>query len=1502
MTVAPSGQPIAIVGIGLRFPGGATDAESYWRMLCEGTDAIREVPADRFDVRRFYDAKPATPGRMMTRWGGYLDGLDHFDCGFFDMSPREAERLNPEQRLLCEIAWEALEDAGVDAARVRGSRTGVFVGQWVSDFEARLFADPELVDFYMTMGSGRYASSGRLSYIFDLRGPSVTLDTACSSSLVAVHLASKSLQSGESELAIAGGVNVILQPHVAIAYSQSRMMATDGRCKFGDERADGYVRSEGAGLVVLKTLERALADGDRIYAVVRGSAQSNDGKSSGSMGTVSKPGQTELLRTAYRDAGVRPSEVAYVEAHGTGTQVGDTVELASLGAVFGEERAAGQRVYVGSVKTNLGHTEGAAGIAGLIKTTLAVHHGRIPPSLHFVTPNPKIPWDTLSLEIPRAEIGFPAGGSRIAGVNGFGISGSNAHVVLAEAPERAAAPSRSIRATRLLPLSARTPEALAALASRYAERLERKPELELDDICFGAATRRTSLEHRAAFTAKDRASLIEALRNFTAGAPASAQGQASSERPKLVFVVSGQGSQWVGMGRALAAEEPVFRAELERCNQAITKYADFDVMEQLAAERGSAAYRGDDVVVIQPVLFALQMAYAALWRSLGVEPDAVVGHSLGEAAAAAIAGAIDLDTAAKMMCWRSALMRRTAGQGAMALLELSVDETRALLERYGERVSIGCINGPTSTVISGDPGPVQEIVAEVERAQRFSRLVKSDVASHSPQMEAAARELAQKLAGMQARSGSVAFYSTVLGERVDGTALDPSYWARNLRDTVRFDPAIRKLLEDGAELFLELSPHPLLVPSIQETARAVRREVVALGSSRRGDPEQATLLGALGGLWARGWPVDFGRLFESGRAVSLPLYPFQRERHWIGLAEARPASAGQARQKPPDDTALGYLHRFAWDEVPLAEGGGQSPVNAWLVLAADGERAQCFADALAAQGDAAVVAPLSEVERAVAELRQRPQPCGVLLLLHDEPGVAYQPVAVARALAGAGARLWIVTSGAQAVTGSEPRIAVDQAAAWGSGRAIAQESPELWGGLFDLERSASDSDSAKLLARALFQPDGEEQVAFRGGLRFGLRLRKAPSLPAPEFAWRPDGALLVSGGLGEIALHVARAAVGAGVRRLILLGRTPLPERGAWLNLDPATPAGRRVQAVRELEALGASVQTAAVDVGNEAELRAFLDRYEKEAWPPIRGVVHTAAVLESRLVLDTDRESFDKVLHPKLAGAQNLDRLLPELDLFLMFSSIIGQLGEAGEANYAAANAALDALAQDRKARGLPGVSIAWGVWEDTGLARGQVESGLSRQGIVAFAPERACSIVLWSWAGSVPAFTVLGVDWAAFRQARAGRGERLYRELLPAHGGSRGEADLATELASASVADRKRLIEALVRDSIGKVLKVPPAKIDAKRTLGSMGLSSILAIELRNLLERGLNRSLSASLAWNYPTLTAMVDYLAGQLEPAAEPAGAPRAEATAPEDLSQIAELSDEEALLALRGGSA
>jgi acyl transferase domain-containing protein len=878
--------PIAVVGMACRFPG-APDLDAFWRLLRDGTDAIREVPPDRWDLRALYDPTGAEPGTMTTRWGGFLDRVDGFDPSFFGIAPREAAYMDPQQRLLLEVAWEALEDAGVVLEQWAGRPAGVFVGVSTWDYGAlQLGAAERIVDGYANTGSALSIAANRISYLFDLRGPSLAVDTACSSSLTAIHLACQSLLTGESAMALAGGVNVILSPAATIGFSKLKAMAADGRCKSFDARADGYVRSEGAGIVVLKPLAGALRDGDRVHAVIRGSAVNQDGRTNG-LTAPNGLSQEALIRHALERAGVEPRQVGYVEAHGTGTPLGDPIELNALGAALAPGRPAGSRCAVGSVKSNLGHLEAAAGVAGLIKVALALEHGEIPPSLHFETPNPHIPFDTLPLEVPRVRAPWPAD-RRLAGVSSFGFGGTNVHVVLEQAPERtpaAAEPAEPADRAWLVTLSAKSPDALSAAVRDWCGLLRRPGEPSapaMRDLAYTSTRRRTHHDHRLAVAARSHDELREHLEAHLAGEarPGLATGRAArGRRRRLVFVFPGQGSQWFGMARGLARREPAFLEALERCGAAIRREVGWSLLDELHADAGTSRLSAVDV--IQPALWAIQVALAALWRSWGVVPDAVVGHSMGEVAAAHVAGALSLDDAARVICRRSRLLRSTSGRGAMAAVELSVEQARQALSGHEDRVSIAVSNSPSSTVLSGDVAALEEILRALEARGVFCRRVKVDVASHSPQMDPLRADLLAALEGLAPGRPAVPLYSTVTGGTSADVPLDAVYWARNLREPVLFARAVERLAQDGHSIFLELSPHPILLAGVQQTLQHLGKEGSVLPSLRREEDEQAVMLGSLGGLFTLGRPVDWAAVSPDGTLARLPAYPWQRERHWI---------------------------------------------------------------------------------------------------------------------------------------------------------------------------------------------------------------------------------------------------------------------------------------------------------------------------------------------------------------------------------------------------------------------------------------------------------------------------------------------------------------------------------------------------------------------------------------------------------------------------------------------
>lgn len=1528
---AAGGSPIAIVGIGCRFPGGVADTSGFWQLLTDGVDAIGEIPPDRFDIERYFDPTPATPGKVMSRWGGFIQQrLDAFDAEFFGLSRTYAERLDPQQRLLLETAWEAMEDSGLDVARLDGSPTGVFIGQWLSDFEHRLFADHGGIDFPMTLGTGRYAAPGRVSYAFGLRGPSLSVDAGCSAGLAAVHLAVRSLRSGECSLALAGAVNLILQPHITVAYSQSRMMAPDGRCKFGDAAGDGYVRAEGAAVVALKTLAQARADGDRVYAVIRGSAVNNDGKSSGSMGTPSRIGQQALIHSALRDAGVSPAQVAYVEAHGTGTRAGDPVELGALAAVLAEGRPTGSKVQVGSVKTNIGHTEAVAGVAGLIKGALMLHHGVIPPSLHFTRPNPDIDWRSTPVAIPTEAMPWPESAHpSIMGVSAFGIGGTNAHVVLeADAAPVQQADAPADAAPFLLPLSARSDAALRALAARYAEAMVRPDAPALADVCWSAATRRTALSHRAAFVAPDREGLVAALRAFADGEQTSAVGVVHDAEPRRVaLVVPGQGGQWVGMARELAARSSAFRASLEASDAAARRHVEWSLLEQLLhLDPGAPGYLGDRIDVIQPSLVALAMAYAAWLQSLGITPHAVVGHSLGEVAAAAIAGVIDLSTAMRIICTRSALMQRVSGEGAMAVVELSHADAEVRLRGHASVLSVAASNAPRSSVISGEPEAMNRVLAELQAEGVFCRRVNVDVASHSPQMAPLAAELVRVLSDVSSAAGEIPVYSTVHASRMDGTAFGGAYWGRNLREPVQFGATVERMLDDGLSVFIEVGPHPVLTQAVQETAHSVGRESVAVACGRRDTPDLLPAHEVIASLWASGAAVDWLRVMPAGgRTVDLPLYPWQRERHWMPAADLSTAGA-EASPGPALDVSLRQaLHSYVWRYMPPDAANSPRTPRRWIVVGEPSPHAESLAAALRAEGYQADTARSMHAagvllrESSAADIAE---PC-VLALPPDSREAPYSPVAglnaLQQALRAAASRVtprvWWCTFGAHAVAGHRPaEWAVPHAARWGAALVLAEEHPDWWGGLVDLasDPAAAGTVSAAVVHLAAF--DGEDQVAVRDGKRYVLRLAPLDDVQPAIHMWRADASYLITGGLGGVALRLAEQMVREGARRLVLLGRTSLPPRTEWSGLDVLSLTGRRVAAVQALEHRGASVHLMTADVSDEDSMRAALAQYAAHAWPPVAGVFHNAGVLESHLSSDMTEAAFERVVTPKLRGAAVLDRVFPDVELFVIASSISPYWAPSGMTNYGAANVGCDALAVARRARGRHALSIQWGPWHGLGMTDSasmrRSVSELERLGVRAISGDEGSAIFSTLLSRSEAVIAVLPVDWRAYREMRGARSSRLFEELAGQQQGTSAAGTSASVLADAEPLERRSQLQSLLLAVVGGVLRRPAASIDARQPFGTMGVDSLATVEIRNRLETALGRPLSAALVWNYPTIHSLVAHLDVLIAPTAastSPAtlvehGAPGQE-TLPDHaalLGDVSGLSDDDVIRALRAG--
>ncbi|MFN8009506.1 MAG: beta-ketoacyl synthase N-terminal-like domain-containing protein, partial [Terriglobia bacterium] len=894
-------EPIAITGVGCRFPGGANDPDQFWDLLRDGRDAIRNIPAERWDVDAYFDPDPKKIGKMYTRRGAFLDQVDLFDPQFFGIAPREALGMDPQQRLLLEVAWEALENGGIAPNRLSGTRTGVFLGLCTSDYANLQVQTNDLtqLDAYSASGIAHSIASGRLSYVLGLQGPSVTLDTACSSSLVAVHLACQSLRTRECQMALAGGVNVILSPDTFVALCKVSMLSPDGYSKTFDEKADGFGRGEGCGIIVLKRLSDALTDGDRILALIRGSAVNQDGPSSG-LTAPNGPSQIAVIEDALLNGKVHPAEVTYVEAHGTGTSLGDPIEVQALGAVYGRERLPEKPLFIGALKTNIGHLEGAAGIAGLIKVMLSLQHREIPATLHLERLNPYIPWDELPLEVvTRLTAWEPGNIPRMAGVSSFGFSGTNAHILLQEAPLSNPIPTHLERPLHPLALSASQEGTLNGLVDKYSAYFASHEFESLANVCHTANSGRAHLPHRAFLVAESMHQMRDKLLRLANGEflPNVFKGQKEgADKLKVSFLFTGQGSQYVGMGRGLYETEPGFRKRLESCEEILGKELDEPLLSVLYGEAGGATVL-DETRYTQPALYCLEYALAELWGSWGISPSVVMGHSVGEYAAACLAGVFSFEDGLKLIAARGRLMQEQCERGAMAAIWAEEERVAVEVEVYRGEIAIAALNGPQNTVISGRKEAIGEILKKFEKAGIRGKSLTVSHAFHSPMMEPMLKGFEKVAMEVRYMSPRLPLISNLTGRVVGGEEISKAgYWVRHVSEPVRFSASMQALHERGERVFLEVGPTPTLL--------AMGKKCLPEGygswipSLRKGKGDWQEMLSSLGALYVQGAEVDwvgFDRNYPRRRVV-LPTYPFQRQRYWFESARNNKTRASRGSQ------------------------------------------------------------------------------------------------------------------------------------------------------------------------------------------------------------------------------------------------------------------------------------------------------------------------------------------------------------------------------------------------------------------------------------------------------------------------------------------------------------------------------------------------------------------------------------------------------------------------------
>ena len=1502
-------DPVCVVGMACRFPDADKPAE-FWANLLAATDSSAEVPLDRWDAAARYHLDPDAPGTAYTTRGAFVREIAGFDAAFFGISPREALRMDPQQRLLLEVGWAALENAGLPADELRGSRTGVFIGMMAGSQYAALQQDHGegcLDDPYYAIGTASSVVAGRVSYMFDFHGPSLTVDTACSSSLVALHLAVDSILRGHCDRALIGGVSATVHPDQVRQACKTRMLAMDGRCKTFDAAADGFLMGEGCGVVIVERLGQARARGHQVLAVIRGTATNQDGATNG-LTAPNRRAQVAVVREALARAAVAPAEIGYVEAHGTGTALGDAIEVSGLQEVFAADRTEGRPLVIGAVKTNVGHLIGAAGMAGLIKTVLVLQHGRIPANLHLSTPNPAIDWDACPTVLPDHTLAWPEGyPTRIAGVSSFGWSGSNAHVVLEQAPDEtpraAAAPG-----WQALLLSAKTETALAAAASGLLDAFGENTELRLEDAAFTTQTGRAALDFRMAVVARTPDEAVGRLRAVTDGqVRARRVGQPGRSTPVSVLL-PGTGDQYPGMARQLYEHQPVFRTALDRCAAVAARYG-VDIIAALYPPEYAAPASGDlrallgratgeaaetpltaTMDVAHAAVFAIDYACAALWESFGVRPAALIGYSLGEYVAACLAGVMTPEDAVRTVIYRAQLVQ-AGPRGAMLAVGLAADATRRLL---GRELSLAAVNGPMTSVVSGTEEAVTGLAARLEHQGAAHRRVPTTHAMHSPMLEPLRDELMAILAATELHAPQVPIISNLTGQRLTPEqAVDPRYWADHMCHTVRFEAGVAHLAEEFGGVVLEAGSGQLasLVTQIC-TARRTDTPMTALSAlppAHRAGADAEHLVRTAGRLWEEGVRLDWHTLqgVRTPRQAELPGYPFEHERFWPGPA-ALPAAATTPSAAGTDKT---WTYRPVWRPVPVADGAATGP---FLIFADEHGVADVVVEQLEPTDECRVVIAgdkFADLGSGYFTMRpDSPQDYGALLRCLSEVGYVPRTVVHLWSLTGEapdeddpftragqdqrlgfhslaalgpalgavaveGTRVLVVTDHAQRVV-PEDLVQPGKATVTGPRLTIPQEYPGIACRTVDVQLGDGASELARQLINELGWRGPDTEIAYRSGTRQVASYERTDLEPRAEaVALHQHGVYLITGGLGGVGQLLAGHLARQYQARLVLVGRTGLPERDRWqhvLATGAESETARRVQAVLEWEETGAEVLVLAADVADREALRAALNA-AVDRFGELNGVIHAAGTTSAEAfatMADLTPDAVDRHFRAKIHGTLELAAALEgmELDFRTVLSSMSALLGGIGFCAYAAANAFLDRFAER-----MPGwQSVNWDTWPSTADTMDKADLGatLAENSLTAEEGLRRFEQVVCD--GRSRLVVAAGDLGPRLRQWVPGMDP--YDEPVPTRSTTSARfarPTLAEAFLAPSTGIERRLAE-LWQETLGI------ADVGINDNFFDLGGNSLVGLQLVNTIKKEFRRPVPAVALFEAPTIATMARYL--------------------------------------------